>query len=200
MKKIHQKYIDQLFDLCGKALLVSFAILLLLLFLSLLPKILDDFDIYSNIYYEAFRSYIRPIIGLVFCVVIVLLPLLFLLVPFSSGERDKRDAEDIASPLINLTKEQQNKIIDLLKEKGAPKEGEDKMNRAKVTYILNALKDLGYIPSAVDDNTLRLWVIKKTGYKEDDLDHFRESMGRSQKNNIALRTKEMIEKMLSNGA
>lgn len=200
MKNIHRKYIDQTFTFAKKTLEWSFVALILLSVIGLIPEILCKYGLLCNCWSNTYSLFAKPFIGLTLIILFLSIAVVLALSLTTTSSKDIRDASIIDSPLTNLTVEQEQKIIALLKEKGTPTSEDGKMNRAKVAYILNALKDLGYISTTIDANTLRLWVIKETGYREDDLRCFKEALGRSQKNNIALRTKEMIEKMLSNGA
>lgn len=190
-------FIDQLYSKVSFLLLVAVSLCMFLGGIGLIPAILNQSGIWENSLYDQYYDFMKPVLVILLIVFVALLLVIFSLTPFTTQQKDERDAADVDSPLVGLTKEQQKAVIELLKERGKPTNGSNKMKRSEVAYILNALIDKGYI-LPVDDNfePLRLWVIKETGYREDDKNHFKESMGDCRKNKKAQQTKDMIDKKL----
>lgn len=200
MRNIQRKCIDETLSWGGKGLLISATTLVVLALIGCLPLFLNNFGVLPNNWYDTYRDFTKPIFGISISVFTIFLIILFVFTPFSSSAKDQQDAEDVESPLIDLTSEQQERVIRLLKDMGAPIPGGEKMKRAEITHILHALKELGCIPSDVDNNSLRLWVIRVTGYKEDDKLHFNEAMDRPHKGKSALEIKRRVADLVSGGA
>lgn len=166
--------------------------------IGLIPRILDYYGVWANHYYTLYYAFMKPVL-VVMGVVIVALGLLGILIhPFTAEHKDEIDANKVDSPLKGLSKDQEKAIIALLKEKGKPQDENGKMKRSEMAYLLNALIELGYIDAGTDNDILRLWTIKVTGYKEDDKVHFAEALDRSRRNNKAAKTKDLVAEMLSN--
>lgn len=193
-----QKYIDKSNIFLENALYFLLCLSVLLGVVGFLPKILNNFNIWSNNFSADYFAMTKPIWGALLAAFVIIMCLLIVFAPLTTGEKDIRNAEDVDSPLIGLTKQQERAIINLLKEKGAPKDDSKKMNRSEVIYILNALIELGYIPSDTDIETLRLWTIKVTQYSEDDKDHFKGDFYRGKGNRKAGQTKDLIQEKLKN--
>lgn len=191
--------IDRTFLVSNRGLVVTAMSLVALALVGCLPLMLNYFGILPNEWYGLYRSYMKPIFGIGLFLFTVFLIILFVCTPFTTSSQNEREAKNVESPLIGLNTEQQERVIHLLRNMGAPASGEEKMKRAEVTHILHALKELGHISSDVDNNSLRLWTIRVTGYKEDDKLHFNEAMDRPHKGKSALEIKRRVADLLSSG-
>lgn len=85
----------------------------------------------------------------------------------------------LPSLLSNVTPEQEQKILQLLKRVATPSDGTNKMNRAEVANFLATLKALGHLEDGGEYNHLRLWVEQVTGTKDPDKIHFNEAYKRA---------------------
>lgn len=190
-------FIDQLYSKVSFLLLVAACLCMFLGGIGLIPAILNQSGIWENSLYDQYYDFMKPVLVILLVAFVAFFLVYILLLPFTTQQKDERDAADAECPLVGLTKEQKKVIVELLKERGKPTDESNKMKRSEVAYILNALMDLGYIPRIKDDfEPLRLWVIKETGYREDDKNHFTESMGRKG-NNKTKQIKELIEERLA---
>ena len=87
------------------------------------------------------------------------------------ANEEQRNAE-IASPLQNLSKGQEQQIIAALKTIAQPLPSKTKLNRAPTAQFLRALTELGYIDSNLDGKIIMPWVETVTGYKDGEPGHF----------------------------
>jgi len=118
-----------------------------------------------------------------------------LLVPFVKSEEEEEFEKKIAyilsqkkqqkeskhsissdfSPLCNLSSEQEEMIIQLLRELPAHHSKPDYINLALMAQYLTALEKLGKA-RLTDKHSLRLWVEQVTGKKAPDSNHFNEAI------------------------
>lgn len=198
MQRKTYMFIDHIYSKANFLLSVLICLSVFLAGLGLIPAILNHYGVWANSLHAQYYAIMKPVLVILMVVIVAFVLVGILLHPFTTEKKDERDADDVDSPLVNLTKEQKKIIVELLKEKGMPSDENNRMKRAEVAYILNALMDLEYIPRVRDDyEPLRLWVIKETGYREDDKNHFTESMGRCKGNNKAKQTKDLIVEKLT---
>ena len=87
--------------------------------------------------------------------------------------------KQLPSLLSNVTPEQEQKILQLLKRVATPSDGTTKMNRAEVATFLATLKAFGHLEDGGDYNHLRLWVENVTGTHDADKGHFNEAYKRA---------------------
>ena len=85
----------------------------------------------------------------------------------------------LPSLLSNVTPEQEQKILQLLKQVARSSDGSNKMNRSEVATFLATLKAFGHLEDGGDYNHLRLWVESVTGMKDADKSHFNEAYKRA---------------------
>lgn len=189
--------IDRIHEVLNRFLRVIVCMGFALVIAGSIPGILNDSGVWNNNYAHLYYTHMKPVFILFLIGAIGALLILLILDPFTISSKDESNSEEIESPLINLTSKQEEAIVTLLKEKGKPAGSSDKMKRSDVIYILNALIEMGYIPDDMDYNILRLWVIKVTGYSEDDKGHFVGDFYRYKGNKKACGTKELIAKRLS---
>ena len=115
------------------------------------------------------------------CDTCAVLSLIFVIVMLLMNQRDEDDIdrEQAKSPLKNVTPQQEEQIIALLRKVVISSDGSNKMNRAEVATFLATLKTLNHLADAGDYNNLRLWVEKETGLKDSDKIHFNEAYKRA---------------------
>ena len=68
------------------------------------------------------------------------------------------------SPLIGVTKEQQTKIIEMLKSVAMPAPNKQTINQARTAKLIHALTDLGIIDSNRDSKHIMAWIEYATSY------------------------------------
>ena len=83
------------------------------------------------------------------------------------------------SPLTDVTKEQEQKIIQLLNKVARSTDGTNKMKRSEVATFLATLKAMNHLEDGGDYNNLRLWVQEVTGTEDSDKAHFNEQYKRA---------------------
>ena len=98
------------------------------------------------------------------------------------------------SPLRNLSPEQEEKIIQLLRELPAHHTKPDQINLALIAQYLTALERLGKA-RITDKHALRLWVEQVTGKKTPDSNHFNEAIPSTTDSKVLAAQKE-IERIL----
>ena len=157
-------------------LTIIFAVLLLDKFLSLLTETLFNFSLHQYgwplILMKIYRTLVAgSLIGCLVCWIIVLLLYLYRLL-HKDAESEIRD--NIASPLLHVTEQQEKELINLLKRAGGPIDGSDKMNRAEVAKVLYILNMRKYLDTSGNPHRVRLWVEKVTELRDSDPGHFNE--------------------------
>lgn len=154
---------------------IIFAVLLLDKLLSLFMENILGFSLHQYewpfVLMQIYRAFVAgSLIGGLACWIIVLV--LWLI-------RYLRKQKQLPSLLSNVTPDQEEQILQLLKRVAAPSDGSDKMNRAEVATLLATLKNLGHLEDGGDYNHLRLWVESATGTKDSDKIHFNEAYKRA---------------------
>lgn len=154
---------------------IIFAVLLLDKLLSLFLENLIGFSLHEYgwpfIFMQIYRLVvIGSLTSSLFCWIIVLA---LSLVRFWCKQKQ------LPSLLSDVTPEQEQKILQLLKRVAMPSDGTNKMNRAEVATFLATLKALGHLEDGGDYNHLRLWVESITGLKDADKAHFNEAYKRA---------------------
>ena len=92
----------------------------------------------------------------------------------SASRKQPQQADEIFSPLINLTPEQENAICDLLKQLPSNINKPNQINMAAVSHYLTALHSLDHL-NDTDLNNLYTWVGKVTGKEMPSYNHFNEA-------------------------
>ena len=90
-----------------------------------------------------------------------------------------RKQKQLPSLLANVTPDQEEQILHLLKRVATSSDGTTKMNRSEVANFLATLKALGHLEDSGDYNNLRLWVEQVTGTHDADKGHFNEAYKRA---------------------
>ncbi len=85
---------------------------------------------------------------------------------------EKQRKVETTSPLLGLSKEQEQQIIAALKTIAQPLPGKTKLNRARTTQFLRALTELGYIDANLDGKIIMPWVESVTGFEDGEPGHF----------------------------
>ena len=154
---------------------IIFAVLLLDKLLSLFTENFLNFSFHQYgwplIFMQIYRTLVAgSLIGGLACWIVVLV--LWLIRYF-------RKQKQLPSPLSNVTPEQEQMIIQLLKRVAISSDGSDKMNRAEVATFLATLKNLDHLVDGGEYNHLRLWVEQTTGTSDPDKIHFNEAYKRA---------------------
>ena len=118
-------------------------------------------------------GYLSILMIIAFCAV--------LLYNYTLGRIQKTPIAQPTSPLQNLTKEQEQRIIDTLKTFAQPLPGKSKLNRARTTQFLRALTELGYIDANLDGKIIMPWVEYVTGYTDGEPGHFNDQYRKASK-------------------
>ena len=111
--------------------------------------------------------------------------------------RDKQ-AKEVASPLQNLTPEQEEKIAELFRTLPHHKDREDEINMKEVARYLTALEKLGYISPAisVQKAMLRQWVMSVTGKQAPESSPFNQAYPSTNKKGVE-EAEKVIKETLS---
>ena len=156
-------------------LTIIFAVLLLDKLLSLFLENLIGFSLHEygwpSIFMQIYRLVvIGSLTSSLFCWIIVLT---LSLVRFWCKQKQ------LPSLLSDVTPEQEQKILQLLKQVSRSSDGSNKMNRSEVATFLATLKAFGHLEDGGDYNHLRLWVESVTDMRDADMAHFNEAYKRA---------------------
>lgn len=105
--------------------------------------------------------------------------------------------KQLPSLLVDVSPEQEQQILQMLKQVAKPSDGSNKMNRAEVANFLATLKSLGHLADGGDYNHLRLWVESVTGLKDADKVHFNEAYKRALDKRGNTRYTDDLKKLLN---
>ncbi|MBQ9339108.1 MAG: hypothetical protein IJS13_02105 [Paludibacteraceae bacterium] len=170
--------------------IVLLSILLLWIIWSLVENYLFSFPAQANaIIHSVFKT--SGIV--VFCLFLLTIVVSLILSPFVKSDdeqefeekvnyilsktnlrKNTNNTQDIVSPLINLTKQQEECICQLLRDLPPNNNDSNKINTALVSQHLTALRDLGYLS---DKNIYALysWVGFVTNKELPNFNHFNEA-------------------------
>ncbi len=167
--------IYKIFKQSSVTLTIIFAVLLLDKLLSLFVEYLFGFSLHTYdwppISISVYNFIVAgSLIAGLFCWIIFLLLWLY---------RFLHIQKRMPSLLCEVSPEQEQKILKLLKQVAKPSDGSNKMNRAEVANFLATLKSLGHLADGGDYNNLRLWVENVTGLRDADKVHFNEAYKRA---------------------
>lgn len=98
------------------------------------------------------------------------------------------------SPLCNLTKEQEEKVMQLLREQPANPRKPDYIYMSYIANYLTALKDLGKA-NLNNVYALQAWVEQVTGKRTPEYNHFNEALASTAESKVA-KAREEIEHLL----
>lgn len=163
--KINDPKINNIFKWVTAAALASAVASIILIVVQILSYDTEQpgMDICSN-----FPGFL-PLMELLFAAYFVFFTVfvtIILYVYITNKENDsiaKKKAE-VDSPLIGVTKEQQAKIIEMLKSVAMPAPNKQTINQARTAKLLHALTALGVIDSNRESKHLMAWIENATGY------------------------------------
>lgn len=163
--KIHDPQINKLFWWVTAALIVTAVVIFFFAVAALinLNTAQEGLDLCSL--YPELLPFIKLLVAVVIILFIVLMTIM-VYVFATNKENDsiaKKKAE-VDSPLIGVTKEQQAKIIEMLKSVAMPALNKHTINQARTAKLLQALTALGVIDSNRESKHLMAWIEYATGY------------------------------------
>lgn len=92
----------------------------------------------------------------------------------SPSRKQPQHEDEVITPLVNLTSEQEDAICQLLKDLPSNINKPNQINMAEVSHYLTALRELGYLNDK-DKYNLYAWVGKITGKELPQFNHFSEA-------------------------
>jgi preprotein translocase subunit SecG len=117
---------------------------------SLIPGYLPFIEVLCAIYFIFFIA--------------ILTIMIYVFATNKENESIAKKKSEADSPLIGVTKEQQTKIIEMLKSVAMPAPNKQTINQARTAKLLQALTALGVIDSNRDSKHLMAWIEYATGY------------------------------------
>jgi hypothetical protein len=134
----------------------------------------------------------------------VLLAALFSVVAYAlimrlMAKKTSQVQETVIEPiLIGAANKHDAQLIELLKSVARPMPGDTKLNRARTTHFLCAMRDLELIDRNLDGKHLMSWVVRETGYSEKSLSDFNQALNNtSSQDSKVIELKKQIEQIIS---
>jgi hypothetical protein len=134
----------------------------------------------------------------------VLLAALFSVVAYAlimrlMAKKTSQVQETVIEPiLIGAANKHDAQLIELLKSVARPMPGDTKLNRARTTHFLCAMRDLELIDRNLDGKHLMSWVVRETGYSEKSLSAFNQALNNtSSQDSKVIELKKQIEQIIS---
>ena len=163
--KIHDPKVNKVFGWVTSAIFAIGIFVLALCIAQLLSFVIADSgsDLFSL--FNGLFPFIEVMIAAFFILFIIFLTIV--IYTYATNKENERFAKlqtEVAAPLIGVTKEQQAKIIEMLKSVAMPAPNKQTINQARTAKLIHALTALRIIDCNRDSKHLMAWIEYATGY------------------------------------
>ena len=163
--KIHYQKLNKVFWWVTAALIVTAVVIFSFAIAALisLNTAQEGLDLCSL--YPELLPFIKLLVAVVIILFIVFMTIMVYV--FATNKENNSIAKkktEVASPLIGVAKEQQTKIIEMLKSVAMPAPNKQTINQARTAKLIHALSVLGIIDKNRDSKHLMAWIEYATGY------------------------------------
>ena len=163
--KISDPKINKIFWWVSAAIIVTAAMIFAFAIAALISNntAQEGLDLFSL--YPELLPFIKLLVAFVIILFIIFMTIM-LYVYFTNKENDHlaKQQTEAASPLQGVAKEQQEKIIELLKSVAMPAPNKQTINHARTAKFIHALTALELIDINRDSKHLMAWIEYATGY------------------------------------